>query len=249
MVQTTPVVRILLIINVAAFLIQMTADTFFGTHLFEIFGLVPYRLYEHFAVWQLVTYQFVHADLFHLLFNMLVLWMLGSELELQWGKNFFTKYYLVCGVAGGIFYAVVQFFFRGSPTSLIPVVGSSGSIYGLLIAYGILYSERTMLFMMMFPMKAKHFVGLLVGVELFTTVFNPRSGIANLAHLGGMAAGVIYLRGIAYLKKKNHLGSKKEKNKKNQARHLRLIPTASPHEEQPKSKPPSSGAGNSPTFH
>lgn len=255
MVQVTRVVRLLLIANIAAFLVQMTADTFLGTHFFETFGLVPYRLFEHLALWQLVTYQFVHADLFHLLFNMLVLWMLGSELETQWGPRFFTKYYFVCGIAGGLVYAVVQLFFRGTPTNLIPVVGSSGSIYGLLVAYGILYSERTMLFMMMFPMKAKHFVGLLVGVEVFTTVFNPRSGVANLAHLGGMAAGVAYLWGAAYLKRRTRLGDdllgmKGGKVKGGKARHLRLISSdkSDADDKKPSSRNSSSGGG-SPTFH
>ncbi len=218
-VRTTPAVRILMIACAVAYLLQMTADTFFNAHVMEWLGLVPYRVFRYGAVWQLFTYQFLHADLFHILFNMLVLWMIGSELEGQWGTRFFTRYYLFCGTAGGLLYILVQFFFRDSPTSLIPVVGSSGAVYGLLVAYGIIHSERMMLFMMVFPMKAKYFVLLLAGVEFVTTVFGSRSGVANLAHLGGMLAGFGALTAIAYKRSRARRPAVKRRRKK----HLKLV--------------------------
>ena len=113
----------------------------------------------------------------------------------------------------------MQFFFRDSPTSLIPVVGSSGAVYGLLVAYGIIHSERMMLFMMVFPMKAKYFVLLLAGVEFVTTVFGSRSGVANLAHLGGMLAGFGALTAIAYKRSRARRPAVKRRRKK----HLKLV--------------------------
>lgn len=226
-IRVTPVARVLLIACVGLYLIQMTADTFFGAHLFEWLGLVPYRVFNHFALWQLLTYQFMHGDMFHLLFNMLVLWMVGSELESTWGSRFFTRYYFLCGTTGGLIYLAAQVFVSDPMARLIPVVGSSGAIYGLLVAYGILFSERTMLFMMIFPMKAKHFVMLLAGVELFTTVFGSRTGVANLAHLGGMLAGFLALSLIAHRRAQARLGGKvkniKTKKKRPSSSHLRLV--------------------------
>ena len=222
-VRTTPVVRLLLIINSVAFLVQMFADTFFGTHLFEIFGLVPYRVFHHYAVWQPFTYMFLHADMFHILFNMLVLWMIGSELEAQWGPRFFTRFYLVSGMAGAFLYLAVQPFFEGTTAALVPVVGSSGAVYGLLVAYGIIYSERVMLFMMIFPMKAKHFVLVLAAVELVTSVFNSRSVLANLAHLGGMGAGFLYLSLSAYYRIRAKEKKTGKKSRAKRSKHLRLV--------------------------
>ncbi len=223
-VRLTPVVRILLIACIATYLIQMTADTFFGTHILEWLGLVPYRVFNHYAVWQLFTYQFLHADLFHILFNMLVLWMIGSELEANWGSRFFIRYYLLCGSFGGFIYLAAQAFAANKLASLIPVVGSSGAVYGLLVAYGILFSERVMLFMMVFPMKAKHFVLLLAAIELFTTVFGSSTGVANLAHLGGMFAGFACLSLIAYFRaKKRTAKSRPSQRRRKGGRHLKLV--------------------------
>ncbi len=130
---------------------------------------------------------------------------------------------MICGVAAGLFYVMVQLFFRGTAASLIPMVGSSGAVYGLLVAYGILYSERMMLFMMVFPMKAKHFVMVLAGIEFISTVFYTRNGVANAAHLGGMLVGFVYLYASAWLRiraREKKTGVKRLKGKKS---HLRLV--------------------------
>ena len=222
-IRTTPVVPLLLIASIAAFEVQLLADTFFGTHLLEMLALVPYLVFEKHYYWQFFTYMFMHADLFHILFNLLILWMIGSELEGQWGSKFFAKYYFVCGLAAGVFYLIVQAFLRGTSAGMIPMVGSSGGVYGLLVAYGIIYSERQMLFMMIFPMKAKHFVLLLAAIEFISTVFYSRSGVANAAHLGGMLVGFCYLFLNAWLRiraKRVKSGGKRTKIRKS---HLRLV--------------------------
>lgn len=224
-IRTTPAVRVLLITSISLFLVQLFADTFLGTHVFDVLGLVPALFFRGYF-WQCVTYMFMHSDLFHILFNMLILWMVGTELEAQWGTKEFLKYYFVCGISAGFFYLAVLSFFHGSPATLVPMVGSSGAIYGLLVAYGILYSERQMLFMMIFPMKAKHFVLLLAAIEFISTVFYSHSGIANAAHLGGMIIGFTYLVMKTYLKirsKQRSSGQSKKPLRRMKASHIRLV--------------------------
>ena len=144
--------------------------------------------------------MFLHStNVMHVLLNMLILWWFGSELELRWGRPFFLTYYFVSGIgAAAIYIAGVTIYglISGDVLPLAePVVGASGAIYGLLLAYGIIFAERQMLFMMLFPMKAKHFVWIIGLVELATLLDNGMtSGVANLAHLGGIAAGYLFLQ-------------------------------------------------------
>lgn len=220
-VQMTRAVRWLLIVTVAAFLCQLIGDTFLGLGILETFQLTAARVFSGLAVWQVVTYAFMHSDLFHILLNMLILWMIGTELEDKWGTRFFLKYYFFCILAGAGSYLLVQSFFKGSAANYLPLVGSSAGVYGLLVAYGIIYSERVLLFMMIFPMKAKHFVILLAAIEFISTVFYSRSGIANAAHLGGMIAGFSYLFLVAYLR----IRAKNKKSGRSRFRksHLKLV--------------------------
>src|SRR5271156_305048 len=96
-IRTTASVRWLLIISIGAFLVQLVGDNFLQAHIMTTLALVPYSFLKQHYYWQLVTYMFMHADMFHILFNMLLLWMIGSELEAQWGTKFFLKYYFTCG--------------------------------------------------------------------------------------------------------------------------------------------------------
>src|SRR5690606_23132872 len=130
---------------------------------------------------------------------MLILWWFGSELEMKWGSKFFLIYYLVSGVGAALLYLLcvsIYSFASGDPLPLMaPVVGASGAVYGLLLAYGILFGERVLYFMMMFPMKAKYFVLIIGIVELVTLLDSGfSSGVANLAHLGGLVSGFITLK-------------------------------------------------------
>lgn len=250
-IRTTPVVRWLLIINIAAFLIQMIGDMFLGTHILETLALVPHKIFNEHAYWQFFTYMFMHAELFHILFNLLILWMIGSELEGQWGRKFFLKYYFICGISAGFFYLFVQLFFQGTAASMIPMVGSSGAVYGLLVAYGIIYSERTMLFMMVFPMKAKHFVLVLAAIEFVSTVFYSRNGVANAAHLGGMVVGFGYLYISAWLRirAKHGRGGKGGKRTRVKRSHLRLVVNNEVLNEFEEDDEDDSGDPGRPTFH
>ena len=180
----TPAVKVLLIANVSIFIFQ----TFLDYSFILIFGLVPHLVWKEYYIWQLFTYQFLHGGLFHLLFNMLALWMFGCDLERQWGSRFFTKYYFVSAIGGGILNAVLM------PSQMVPSIGASGGIYGILLAYGLTYPNRTVYFYFLFPIKMKHFVMIIGAISLYSSFTASHTGIAHLAHMGGMVFGYIYLR-------------------------------------------------------
>lgn len=231
--STGRVVKALLGVNVGLFLFQLILAKA-GTSVVPLY-LTPQAV-ENGALWQLFTYMFFHDPtvFFHILFNMLVLWMIGSELESVWGSRYFLKYYLLCGVGAGLFYFMVSLiFFRNSANYGIPMLGASGAIYGLLLAYGILFAERTLYFMMLFPMKAKYFVMILGGIELISTVLKPNSSVANAAHLGGLVAGAVVLWWTVFYRKRqrnrggggggrsDRVSASKKRRKK--ASHLKLV--------------------------
>lgn len=177
-------VKGLLIVNGALFFIQMLAGRWFTV----FFGLVPQFVTHRVFLWQLVTYMFLHGGFFHLLFNMFVLWMFGSELEGVWGTREFLKYYFITGVGAG-FLTVIT-----APNSPIPTIGASGAIYGLLLAFGLLFPERYIYLYFLIPVKAKYLVVIFGVVEFVAALYGARSGIAHFAHLGGILVGLIYLK-------------------------------------------------------
>ena len=142
-----------------------------------------------FEVWRLFTYLFLHAGWYHIIFNMFALWMFGSDLERMWGPKQFLFYYFLTGVGAGVFDVVLQ------PSSNLPVVGCSGAIYGLLLAYGVLFPDRPILLWLIIPIKSKWFVVLMGAIEFVSSFSDPGSGISHVAHLGGMLFGYLYLRG------------------------------------------------------
>jgi membrane associated rhomboid family serine protease len=187
--SVTPAVKFLLIANVGMFVVQTVIDIGTGFPLSLYLGLVPQLVLNQFYLWQLFTYQFLHGGLFHLLFNMLALWMFGCDLERRWGTQFFLKYYFVTVIGG----AILNVMFL--PGQLGPSIGASAGIYGLLLAYGLIYPERIVYFYFLFPIKMKHFVWIIGAIAVYSSVTSGESGIAHLAHLGGMVFGYIYLRG------------------------------------------------------
>jgi membrane associated rhomboid family serine protease len=181
----TPAVKLLLIVNTAIFFLQL----FLPKELLVLFGLVPALVWQNFYLWQLFTYQFLHGGLFHLLFNMLALWMFGCDLERRWGTLFFLKYYFVSVLGGGILNALIL------PGQVAPSIGASAGIYGILLAYGLIYPNQIVYFYFLFPIKMKHFVWIIGGIALYSSILSGQGGIAHLAHLGGMLFGYLYLRG------------------------------------------------------
>jgi membrane associated rhomboid family serine protease len=183
-------VKWLLISNVAIFLLSYFGGSVLASNL-ALLELTPEAVVEHFAIWQLFTYMFLHGSIQHLLFNMLTLWMFGMTLEQDWGTRRFLKYYFLCGVGAGICDLAVREIFRIHLNS--STLGASGAIFGLLLAFGVLYPNQTVLFFFIFPMKAKYMV-MIVGAIAFLGAFNVNSGVSEFAHLGGMAFGYAYLR-------------------------------------------------------
>lgn len=185
-----PGVKWLLISNVAIFVLYyLFARTALGS-LFRLLALTPAAVVGHFAVYQLFTYLFLHGGVWHLLVNMFTLWMFGSGLERDWGTRRFLKYYFLCGVGAGICDVTVSALIGNWATSTI---GASGAIYGLLLAFGVLYPNQIVLFSFLFPIKAKYFVMIYGAIALLSSL-NVNSGVSDVAHLGGMLFGLVYLK-------------------------------------------------------
>jgi membrane associated rhomboid family serine protease len=186
-------VKWLLISNVAVWVVFFfAAHSAFGL-LFQPLKLVPYDVVHSLAVWQLVTYLFLH-DPFgfsHILFNMLTLWMFGVDLEQTWGTRLFLRYYFVCGIGAGLCVVAAN---AAVGDMQRPTIGASGAIYGLLLAFGLLFPDRIVLFSFLFPMKAKYFVMILGAIAFLSSMGSGNSNVSNVAHLGGMVFGYIYLK-------------------------------------------------------
>ena len=180
----TDAIKILIIINVGLFLLRFVAKS--QIDLAGIFGLSPNTVWP--MIWQPITYMFIHGDLFHVLINMFVLWMFGSEMESIWGRTQFLRYYFLTGVGSGLVWLL---FNAGQSYSVL--IGASGAIYGILIAYGMMFPNRTVYLYFMIPIKVKWFV-VFLGAVAFLSSFNNNTNISHLTHLSGMVIGFVYLR-------------------------------------------------------
>ena len=201
--RLTPGVKLLIVVNTSVFLFTYLIVPFIhrindytGTSIDWIIawlalnpGLAVYKL----ALWQFITYMFFHAEIFHLLFNMLALWMFGGVIEEYWGTKKFFIYYFLTGIGGGICYTAFSFIVGGDN---IPTIGASGAIYGLLLAFGFLFPDTIILMFLFFPMKAKYGVIIFAAIEFLLSFQN--TGVAHIAHLGGMIFGIIYLKNQPY---------------------------------------------------
>ena len=159
-------------------------------------GLVPAKVFGELRIWQPVTYMFLHAGLFHILFNMLALWMFGAELERMWGTRFFLKFYFITGIGAActtLLLASLPFSFSQQVYYSV-TVGASGAIYGLLLAYAMYFPDRPIYMYLVFPIPAKYFVLIMGAISFFSSVSNTGGGIAHAAHLGGLIVGYLYLK-------------------------------------------------------
>ena len=179
-----PAVKMLLILNFAVYLLQWLLSITGGESLVYNYLALSPRIWDG-QVWQLVTYMFLHGSMWHILFNMLALWMFGKELEMVWGSNHFLKYYFICGIGAGLTFLL---FSKGV------VIGASGAVFGLLLAYGMTFPDQIILMSLIFPIKAKYMV-IIYGVITFMNIARPSGdGVAHFAHLGGMVFGFVYLK-------------------------------------------------------
>jgi len=173
------VVNKIVLINVVVFLVQNVFGPGFNT----LFAYQPRMLIEHLWIWQPLTYMFLHGSFGHLFFNMLMLWFLGTTIENVWGGRRFIKYYITCGLGGALAFTI--FNFNGG------VLGASGAILGVLLAYGMMFPDNYLLIYFFLPVKAKYFVTFIALLNLAYGV-SGMGGIAYFAHLGGMAAGLLF---------------------------------------------------------
>jgi membrane associated rhomboid family serine protease len=176
--------------NVVMFLI-----TSFAHGVVQYLGLVPTLVLHQFWVWQLATYMFLHGGIFHILFNMLALWMFGAELERIWGTRYFLKFYFVTGIGAGILtvvFSTLPFSFAQQVQQSI-IIGASGAIYGLLLAYALYFPDRPIL-MIVFWVPARICVAILGAIALFSSL-SEVGGTANVTHLGGLLIAYLFLKG------------------------------------------------------
>src|SRR5579871_157020 len=183
----TPGVKMLLIVNAVAFVVGVFLPPFSYW-----FGLVP-ALVLRGALWQIFTYQFLHAGVGHILFNMLTLWMFGVAIEGAWGQQRFLRYYLTCGAGAGVCVVLVALIAPALGDPQAVTVGASGAIFGVLLAFGIMYPNAAILLFLLFPVPAKWAVVIFGAIELFG--FTTGGGnVSHAAHLGGLLVGYLYLK-------------------------------------------------------
>lgn len=182
--------------NVAIFLIELLfGDLHFAGGLplrdaiVEYFALWPLNS-GHFLPWQLFTYMFLHEGFTHILFNMLMLWWVGVQVEQAWGTRRFVIYYFVCGLGGAMAHLLLSGFFGMGGG---PMLGASGAIFGVLVAFGVMFPEMRLIFFPIFiPIRAKFVVPILIAIEIYST-YNSSDNVAHLAHLGGAVTGMVYM--------------------------------------------------------
>lgn len=179
----TKAVKYLLLINVGVFFLEFL----WRPELIHLFGLTPALVKKGF-IWQPFTYMFLHGGLFHILFNMFALWMFGCEIERTWGTREFVKYYFITGLGAGFFTFILSF------NSNIPTIGASGAIFGILVAFALMFPDRLIYLYFLIPIKAKYLVAFFAVLEFMASFRYTSDGIGHFAHLGGMIVGYVYIK-------------------------------------------------------
>ncbi|MFH1046483.1 MAG: rhomboid family intramembrane serine protease [Candidatus Omnitrophota bacterium] len=179
------VVRRLILANIAIFII---VHLFPSAPWLSVLGLSPRYVWAKLWLWQPLTYMFIHAGLWHLAVNMLMLWFFGPAIETSWGKRQFLFYYFFTGIGAGLCNILASWH------STAPVIGASGAIFGILVAYALMFPETEILMFFIIPMKMKQAILFLAGLNLLGALSSPHAGIAYFAHLGGGLFGYLYLK-------------------------------------------------------
>ncbi len=191
-----PGVKSLVVANAAIFVVGAIVGPAFNQH----FGLVPQKVLSERWVWQPVTYMFVHAGFFHLFFNMFMLWMFGMAIEARWGTSEFLKFYFICGLSVALVKVLVW------PHSTTPLVGASGALFGLLVAFAMLYPDAVVYLYFFIPVKAAHMALLCGAMEFLLMLGQGNGGVDHFAHLTGLVVGYVYLRWWWELRNRFHAG-------------------------------------------
>ncbi len=197
-----PVIKNLLIINAAVFFVQVLGGQIsvgngqsLENVIIKYFALIPIDgigngfVHWSFYPWQLITYQFLHGGFGHIFWNMFALWMFGMEIENYWGSKKFLYYYLLSGIGAGLCHLLITPFLGGGNA---PTIGASGAIYGVLIAFALIYPNRYIFLYFFIPVKAKYLIAFFIILQIML-VDDLSSGVAHLAHLGGALTGFIFI--------------------------------------------------------
>ncbi|MGE0406676.1 MAG: rhomboid family intramembrane serine protease [Candidatus Korobacteraceae bacterium] len=210
----TRAVKWLIIINVAVFFLLLITRQIapqFAGFIEDVFALTPAYVSQG-ALWQIVTYAFLHAGIGHILINMLMLWMFGAQLEGDWGWRQFLEFYFFCVTGAALMTIAFAVFGVLGMHPGVATIGASGGVYGILLAFGMLYGDRELfMFPLPFMIKAKYMVAILVFIVLASTLQPGPSGVAHMAHLGGLLFAFLYLkflprRGFSYLFSERYFG-------------------------------------------
>ena len=183
-------VKWLIAINLGVFLICYLGGAAIQQSASAYLALSAVMAIRGVLIYQVFTYMFVHFGVMHVLFNMLGLYFFGVPIEQSWGTRRFVKFYLLCGLVAGLCVLVVNMAVGDWGT---PTLGASGAIFGVLVAFGVMFPDTIILMFFLFPMKAKYAVIIYVAVELLAT-FGPNTGVSTVAHLGGAAFGYLYIK-------------------------------------------------------
>ncbi|MBD67786.1 MAG: hypothetical protein CMG43_03205 [Candidatus Marinimicrobia bacterium] len=187
----TDAIKILVSVNFCIYILQSVSgkeDVFF-----RLFGLVPSTFMSDLMLWQPFTYMFFHAPFYssvgisHILLNMLGLWVFGRELEQAWGKTKFLRYYFITGIGSGL----ITYFFQMSSDN--PVIGASGAVYGILLAYGVSYPNRMLYIWGLIPVRSMWLVIIMGSIAFFGLLGNA-DGISHVTHISGMVIGYVLLK-------------------------------------------------------
>jgi membrane associated rhomboid family serine protease len=190
--------KLIIAANVVLFLTKYILPGRAVQDMTETLGLVPGYVVQKGWIWQLFTYMFVHAGPMHLLFNMLTLWMFGTELERIWGTKFFVKFYFVTGIGAGLLTLLASLLPFRSLSQMYGwnIVGASGAIYGLLLAYAVYFPNRLIYMYLVFPIPSRLFVVIMGALAFLTSMSANGGGVASATHLGGLLVAYVYLKGL-----------------------------------------------------
>jgi len=181
-------IKWLLIINAAVFLLELFDRS---RLLITYFGLTPVDVLTGPLVYQVVTYMFLHSpgSFMHIFFNMLMLWMFGAEIERMWGTRKFLRFYLITGTVAGILTVIL------TPNSSTPVIGASGAVLGVLVAFAVLWPDRRVYLYFLLPVRVKYLMMFIVGMDLVLAFSRSGDNVAHWTHLGGAIFGLLYMKG------------------------------------------------------
>ena len=226
----TRVNKIIIATHVVLFLLHSILASSAGISLVSLFGLSASGVNSG-LIYQFVTFPFIESSFMSVLFNGLIVWFIGAELEHKWGERFYVQFLLVASLSAGLIYYAISLF--ANTLAFLPLMGLTGFTYALLMAYAIIYSERQLTFMLLFPMKAKYFCMLLAAIQLYMGIFS-HGGRAAWAHLTSMGVGYLFLKYRSLKARGGVQNWRQEQHKKNMRSKLSLVKND---EEQDKADP------------